>query len=76
MIGDHFWLPRDDNDTTLKWGDNDGDYLFSDPADPNIPIVDHRSDEQDIWHFNKDSLAQDVIQNLWLSDPKLAAMDN
>ena len=75
-VGTFFWLPRDDNDVGMKWGDNDMDYLYGDPADPNLPTMDHRSDEEFIWHFNKNIFAQDVIENLYKVDPHLAERDN
>jgi hypothetical protein len=52
-VGQHFWLPRTDDDTKLIWGDTDGDTPFSDPPDPNIPAVDHGLDEDNLWNFNR-----------------------
>jgi hypothetical protein len=74
-VGQHFWLPKTDDDTKLVWGDNDGDTPFSDPPDPNMPAVDHGLDEDNLWNFNRTPYNQALIKNKWKLDYNDAKTD-
>lgn len=44
-------IPYEDNDQKLQFFDFQGESLFTNPPDGNIPAVDHELDEEHIWAF-------------------------
>lgn len=51
VVGASTVIPMDDNDETLKFYDIQGESLYTNPPDPNMPTIDHGLDEDKIWAF-------------------------
>lgn len=62
-IGTSTVLPIADTDEKLYFYDTQGESLYTNPPDPNIPVVDHGLDEDKIWAFRKSVYNQIVIDN-------------
>lgn len=53
VVGDSPIIPREDTDEKLEWFDIQGESLYSNPPNPNFPLVDHGLDEEFIWGFQR-----------------------
>jgi hypothetical protein len=56
-------IPRQDNDEALEFYDIQGEGPFTNPPNPNTPVVDHGQDENHIWAFGKTLYNQTVVKN-------------
>ena len=68
-VGTTTLIPTVDTDEKLIYYDTQGESLYSNPPDPNVPVVDHGLDEEKIWAFRKTNYNQIVINNQWVKDP-------
>lgn len=57
-----------DTDEKLIFYDTQGESLYSNPPDPNVPVVDHGLDELSIWSFRKTNYNQKTIYNAYTRD--------
>jgi len=55
VVGTTTVIPMDDNDATLKFYDVQGESLYTNPPDPNLPVIDHGLDEDHVWAFRLSS---------------------
>ena len=62
-VGTSNLLPIADTDEKLYFYDTQGESLYTNPPDPNIPVVDHGLDEESIWAFRKSIYNQNVVDN-------------
>lgn len=62
-VGTSTLLPIADTDEKLYFFDTQGESLYTNPPDPNVPVVDHGLDEEHIWSFRKSNYNQNVIDN-------------
>ena len=62
-------VPREDNDEKWYWADIQGETIYSNPPDPNLPVVDTRCDEEKIWNFRITNYNQNIIKNDIALDP-------
>ena len=62
-VGTTTLLPIADTDEKLYFYDTQGESLYTNPPDPNVPVVDHGHDENHIWSFHKSVYNQNVIDN-------------
>ena len=62
-------IPREDNDEKWYWADIQGETVYSNPPDPNLPVVDTRCDEEKIWNFRITNYNQSIIKNDIALDP-------
>ena len=51
VVGDTTVIPMDDDDGKLKFYDIQGESLYTNPPDPNLPSIDHGLDEDKVWAF-------------------------
>lgn len=51
-VGETFAIPPEDNDQKFYFYDIQGESLYTNPPDPNMPVIDHGLDEEHIWAFN------------------------
>jgi hypothetical protein len=51
VVGTTTVIPMDDNDATLKFYDIQGESLYTNPPDPNLPTIDHGLEEDKVWAF-------------------------
>lgn len=63
VVGTTPLIPTQDTDEKLIWYDTQGESLYSNPPDPNNPVIDHGLDEEKIWAFRITSYNQDLIKN-------------
>ena len=68
VVGTTTLIPTADTDEKLIWFDAQGESLYTNPPDPNVPVVDHGLDEDKIWAFRKSNYNQDVIYNAYTRD--------
>ena len=61
--GDTTLIPMDDNDEILHFYDIQGESLYTNPPDPNLPVIDHGLEEDRVWAFPKNLYNMDVISN-------------
>lgn len=61
--GDTTVIPPEDNDQKLYFYDVQGESLYTNPPDSNIPVIDHGLDEKQIWAFNMTGYNQYAIKN-------------
>lgn len=66
-------MPREDNDQKLYWYDDQGESIYTNPPDPNMPSIDHGVEEDSIWAFNLTAYNQWSIKNPYLTDTINAA---
>ena len=52
-----------DTDEKLYFYDTQGESMYTNPPDPNIPVIDHGLDENSIWSFRKSIYNQNIIDN-------------
>ena len=68
-VGTTTLAPTQDNDEKLVFYDVQGESLYSNPPDPNVPLVDHGLDELTPWAWRKTNFNQKVISNPFIKDP-------
>lgn len=62
-VGDSLAIPMEDNDLKLYFYDVQGESVYTNPPDSNMPLIDHGLDEQHIWAFNLTGYNQFAIKN-------------
>jgi len=67
-VGTTTIIPTVDTDEKLFFYDTQGESLYTNPPDPNVPVVDHGLDEEKPWAFRKTNYNQDVIYNAYTRD--------
>jgi hypothetical protein len=50
-VGDTKIIPDEDNDQKLVFYDYQGESIYTNPPDPNMPFIDHGLDEDHVWAF-------------------------
>lgn len=63
VVGDSPLIPLDDNDQNFKFYDIQGESIYTNPPDPNIPCIDHGLDEDYIWNFSSTLFNQRAVIN-------------
>ena len=63
VVGNSTVIPMDDNDETLKFYDIQGESLYTNPPNPNVPTVDHGLDEDTPWAFRMTGNNQSAVFN-------------
>lgn len=61
-------IPTEDNDQKLYFYDVQGESVYTNPPDPNAPVIDHGLDEHNIWAFNVTGFNQFAIKNQYTRD--------
>ena len=61
-------IPMDDNDEVLHFYNIQGESLFTNPPDPNLPVIDHGIEEDRVWAFPKNLYNMDMIVNPYKND--------
>jgi hypothetical protein len=51
VVGTTTVIPMDDNDGLFHFYDIQGESLYTNPRDPNMPTIDHGLDEDHVWAF-------------------------
>lgn len=64
-VGNSNIIPRQDNDEAFEFYDIQGESLYSNPPDQNLPTIDTGMDEEKIWAFNKTLYNQDKVKNTY-----------
>lgn len=62
-VGDTPVIPTEDNDLKMLFYDVQGESVYTNPPDPNMPVIDHGLDELKVWAFNLTGYNQEVIKN-------------
>lgn len=65
-VGDTNIIPQEDNDMKLYFYDVQGESVYTNPPDGNIPVFDHGLDEEYIWAFASSGYNQNVIKNQYV----------
>ena len=63
IVGTTTVVPTMDTDEKLIWFDPQGESLYTNPPNPNAPLVDHGLDELQPWAFRKTNYNQIVVHN-------------
>lgn len=66
-------VPVDDNDAVFHFFDNQGESMYTNPPDPNQPLIDHTLDQEHVWAFRMTGYNQDVVFNEYARDAWNAA---
>ena len=66
-------IPIEDNDQKFFFYDLQGESLYTNPPDSNMPSIDHGLDEENIWSFPKTAYNQLLIKNDYMKDPERAS---
>lgn len=67
VVGSTPAIMREDNDEKFEFYDIQGESVYSQPPDPNLPTIDHGLDEDVIWNFPKTVYNQNVVKNPYSS---------
>ena len=67
-MGDTPVIPTEDNDMKFLFYDVQGESVYTNPPDSNMPVIDHGLDELKIWAFNLTGYNQEVIKNQYVSN--------
>lgn len=67
-VGTTTVIPTVDTDEKLIFYDAQGESLYTNPPNPNAPVIDHGLDEDHIWAFRKSNYNQKVIYNPYTRD--------
>jgi hypothetical protein len=67
VVGSTPAIMREDNDEKFEFYDIQGESVYSQPPDPNTPVIVHGLDEDSIWNFPKTVYNQSVVKNPYLS---------
>lgn len=62
-------IPQDDDDSKLHFYDNQGESIWTNPPDQNMPLIDHQLDEVNVWNFRQTLYNQQVVVNQYAKDP-------
>ena len=65
--GETTLIPMDDNDEVLHFYDIQGESLYTNPPDPNMPTIDHGLEEDRVWAFPKNLYNMDMVVNPYSS---------
>jgi len=68
VVGTTTLIPTVDTDEKLIWYDTQGESLYTNPPNPNSPVIDHGLDEDLIWAFKSTNYNQKVIFNHYTRD--------
>jgi hypothetical protein len=68
-VGEAPIIPMEDNDMKSFFYDIQGESIYTNPPDTNIPSVDHGLDEDHIWVFPRTAYNQFVVKNQYLKSP-------
>lgn len=66
--GESMVIPTEDNDQKLYFYDVQGESVYTNPPDSNLPSIDHGLDEEHIWAFNNTGYNQFVIKNQYTTN--------
>jgi len=69
VVGTHQVIPMDDDDGKLTFYDIQGESLYTNPKDPNLPTIDHGLDEDNVWAFQMSVYNQNAVINDWGTNP-------
>jgi hypothetical protein len=69
VVGLSTVIPLDDNDEMLHFYDIQGESVYSNPPDPNMPTIDHGIEEDKIWAFRLSGNNQKAVLNQYSKDP-------
>lgn len=61
-------IPMQDNDQKFYFYDVQGESIYTNPPDPNIPVIDHGLDEEHIWAFGLTAYNQFYIKNQYATN--------
>ena len=76
VVGTTSLIPIQDTDEKFIPADTQGENLYTNPPDPNIPLIDHGLDEESIWGFRKTNYNQQVIHNPYTRGDIWSAKDH
>ena len=76
VVGTTSLIPIADTDEKFIPADTQGENLYTNPPDPNMPFVDHGLDEESIWGFRKTNYNQQVIHNPYARGDIWSAKDH
>lgn len=62
-------IPVDDNDALFHFYDQQGESIYTNPPDPNMPLIDHQLDQENVWAFRLSGYNQQVVMNEHARDP-------
>mmetsp|Transcript_36145 Transcript_36145/g.55505 ORF Transcript_36145/g.55505 Transcript_36145/m.55505 type:complete len:306 (+) Transcript_36145:359-1276(+) len=65
VVGGVNFIPPMDNDEKFQWSNLQGENVFTNPPNPNKPLIDHGVDEESIWAFPRSNYNQEMIINNW-----------
>lgn len=68
VVGTTTIIPTPDSDEKLIFHDTQGESLYTNPPDPNLPVIDHGLDELSPWAFRNTNYNQNVITNGYSDD--------
>ena len=68
VVGTTTLIPTADTDEKLIFYDTQGESLYTNPPNPNAPLIDHGLDEDLIWAFRKTNYNQQVVYNPYTRD--------
>ena len=75
-VGETPVIPTEDNDMKLYFYDVQGESVYTNPPDSNLPVIDHGLDELKVWAFNLTGYNQEVIKNQYTSNLWAATKNN
>ena len=67
-VGGTQYIPLEDNDQKPVFYDLQGESIYTNPPDTNMPSIDHGLDEDYIWNFPLSAFNQHVIKNPYSND--------
>lgn len=67
-VGETPVIPTEDNDMKLYFYDVQGESVYTNPPDTNLPVIDHGLDELKIWAFNLTGYNQEVVRNPYVQN--------
>lgn len=62
-VGETPIIPMEDNDLKYYFYDTQGESVYTNPPDSNIPLIDHGLDEEMIWAFQHTGYNQYAVKN-------------
>lgn len=68
VVGTTSLIPTPDTDEKLIFHDTQGESLYTNPPDPNVPVIDYGMDELSPWSFRRSNYNQMVIVNDYTND--------
>lgn len=76
VVGATNVIPVDDNDALFHFYDQQGESIYTNPPDPNSPLIDHSLDEENVWAFRLTGYNQHAIFNEYSRDIWKAQVHN